>query len=349
MRFLFCIILFRRLLNMTTIKKRILTGDRPTGKLHLGHYVGSLANRIKLQEEYDSYIIIADVQALTTHFEKPEHLSLDTLQITEDYLAAGLDPGKCTIFIQSMIPEIHELCMYFSMFTSVNVLRHNPTVKSEAQQHGFSDMTYGFLGYPVSQAADISIFKAHLVPVGEDQVPHIELTRKIVRRFNDLFRPVLIEPEVLVGDVPRLVGLDGRNKMSKSLNNAVYLSDSPQEINKKVMDAVTDPARIHKTDPGHPEICTVFAYHQVFNRNEAENVEEECRQGKIGCVACKKNLSGCISGLLEPMRERRNIYNKNPQLVKDIIYEGTKKAHRVARETMLEVRDAMGINYFGGK
>ncbi len=334
---------------MTTIKKRILTGDRPTGKLHLGHYVGSLANRIKLQEEYDSYIIIADVQALTTHFEKPEHLSLDTLQITEDYLAAGLDPGKCTIFIQSMIPEIHELCMYFSMFTSVNVLRHNPTVKSEAQQHGFSDMTYGFLGYPVSQAADISIFKAHLVPVGEDQVPHIELTRKIVRRFNDLYRPVLIEPEVLVGDVPRLVGLDGRNKMSKSLNNAVYLSDSPQEINKKVMDAVTDPARIHKTDPGHPEICTVFAYHQVFNRNEAENVEEECRQGKIGCVACKKNLSGCISGLLEPMRERRNIYNKNPQLVKDIIYEGTKKAHRVARETMLEVRDAMGINYFGGK
>lgn len=332
---------------MTGNKKRILTGDRPTGKLHLGHYVGSVANRVKLQHEYDSYIIIADVQALTTNFEQPENLSRDTFQIAEDYLAAGLDPEISTIFVQSMIPEIHELAAYFAMFTSVNVLRHNPTVKSEAQQHGFSDMTYGFLGYPVSQAADISIFKAHLVPVGEDQIPHLELTRKIVRRFNDLYKPVLVEPEVLVGDVPRLVGLDGKAKMSKSLDNAIYLSDTPAEIKKKVMDAVTDPARIHKNDPGHPEICTVFAYHSVFNRSEVPQIESDCRQGCIGCVDCKKRLIGCLNTLLEPMRERRQKYLQNPRLVREILLDGTQRAHGVARETMAEVREAMGINYFG--
>ena len=330
-----------------TSKKRILTGDRPTGKLHLGHYVGSVANRIRLQEEYDSYIIIADVQALTTNFENPENLNRDTLQIAEDYLAAGIDPTISTIFIQSMIPEIHELAGYFSMFTTVNVLRHNPTVKSEAKQHGFSDMTYGFLGYPVSQAADISIFKANLVPVGEDQIPHLELTRKIVRRFNDLYRPVLVEPEVLVGEVPRLVGLDGKTKMSKSLNNAIYLSDNSQEINKKVMEAVTDPARIHKNDPGHPEICTVFEYHKVFNHSEVNQIEEDCRKGAIGCVNCKKKLVGCLDTLLEPMRARRSKYVQNPNLVKDILVEGTRQAHQVAKATMDEVREAMGINYFG--
>ena len=329
------------------MKKRILTGDRPTGKLHLGHYVGSLSNRVKLQEEYESYIIIADVQALTTNFENPENLSRDTFQIAEDYLAAGLDPEISTIFIQSMIPEIHELTMYYSMFTSVNVLRHNPTVKTEAQQHGFSDMTYGFLGYPVSQAADISIFKANLVPVGDDQIPHIELTRKIVRRFNDLYKPVLVEPEALIGEVPRLLGLDGKTKMSKSLNNAIYLSDSAGEVESKVKEAVTDPARIRKTDLGHPEICTVYGYHQVFNRPELKDIENACRNGEIGCVQCKKKLSGCINTLLEPMRERRMKYANQPDLIKEILIEGTKKAQQTARETMLEVREAMGINYFG--
>ncbi|HPT69335.1 MAG TPA: tryptophan--tRNA ligase, partial [Syntrophomonas sp.] len=294
------------------MKKRILTGDRPTGKLHMGHYVGSLANRVKLQNEYESFIIIADVQALTTNFENPENLSRDIFQIAEDYLAAGLDPEISTIFIQSLIPEIHELTMYYSMFTSVNVLRHNPTVKTEAQQHGFSDMTYGFLGYPVSQAADISIFKAHLVPVGDDQIPHIELTRKIVRRFNDLYKPVLVEPEALIGEVPRLMGLDGKAKMSKSLNNAIYLSDSAVEVEAKVKDAVTDPARIRKTDLGHPEICTVYGYHQVFNRTEVADIEKACRNGEIGCVQCKKKLSGCMNQLLEPMRERRVKYENQP-------------------------------------
>ena len=330
---------------MSEGKKRILTGDRPTGSLHLGHYVGSLANRVKLQEEYEGYIIIADVQALTTHWEKDENLKRDVFQITSDYLAAGLNPELSTIFIQSMIPEIHELTMYYSMFTSVNVLRHNPTVKSEAAQHGFKDMTYGFLGYPVSQAADISIFKANLVPVGEDQIPHIELARKIVRRFNDLYKPVLIEPEVLVGDVPRLVGLDGKAKMSKSLNNAIFLADTPEEVWQKIRNAVTDPARIHKTDPGHPEVCTVYEYHRVFNPEEVAEIENDCRQGHIGCVNCKKKLSNKINQLLEPMRERREKYNN--ESIREILMEGTKRAHQTALDTMAEVREAMGINYLG--
>ncbi|HHV15309.1 MAG TPA: tryptophan--tRNA ligase [Gelria sp.] len=328
---------------MSEGKKRILTGDRPTGNLHLGHYVGSLANRVKLQEEYESYIIIADVQALTTHWEKDENLKRDVFQITSDYLAAGINPELSTIFIQSMIPEIHELTMYYSMFTTVNVLRHNPTVKSEAAQHGFKDMTYGFLGYPVSQAADISIFKAHLVPVGEDQIPHIELARRIVRRFNDLYKPVLIEPEALIGDVPRLIGLDGKAKMSKSLNNAIFLSDTPDEIWQKVRNAVTDPARIRKTDPGHPEVCTVYEYQRVFNPEEIEEIENDCRQGHIGCVSCKKKLSEKINQLLEPMRERREKYNN--ESIREILMEGSKKAHQTALDTMAEVRAVMGINY----
>ncbi|MEN6350475.1 MAG: tryptophan--tRNA ligase [Syntrophomonas sp.] len=327
-------------------RKRILTGDRPTGSLHLGHFVGSLANRVKLQEEYESFIIIADVQALTTHWEKDENLARDIYQIAIDYLAAGLNPELSTIFIQSMIPEIHELTMYYSMFTTVNVLRHNPTIKSEAAQHGLSDMTYGFLGYPVSQAADITIFKAHLVPVGEDQIPHIELTRKIVRRFNDLYQPVLVEPQVLVGEVPRLVGLDGKEKMSKSLNNAIFLADDKEQVKEKVWNAVTDTARIRKTDLGHPEVCTVYEYHKIFNPGEVEDIENSCRGGKIGCVECKKKLTEKINNLLEPMRERRQPYLDKPELVKDILVEGTRKAHAVARETMADVREAMKINYF---
>ena len=331
---------------MSENKKRILTGDRPTGNLHLGHYVGSLANRVKLQKEYDSFIIIADVQALTTHWEKDENLAENIYTITLDYLASGIDPEISTIFIQSMIPELCELTMYFSLYTSVNVLRHNPTIKSEAAQHGFKDMTYGFLGYPVSQTADIAIFKAHLVPVGEDQIPHLELARKIVRRFNDLYKPVLIEPDTLVGDVPRLVGLDGKAKMSKSLNNAIFLADSPETLKSKIRSAVTDPARIRKNDPGHPDICTIFQYQKVFNPAEAEEIEVNCRQGSIGCADCKNVLFNQLIELLTPMRERRNKYANNMPLVTEILYEGTKKARTVAQDTMREVREAMRINYF---
>ncbi|MFW5976478.1 MAG: tryptophan--tRNA ligase [Bacillota bacterium] len=325
---------------------RILTGDRPTGKLHLGHYVGSLENRIKLQYEYQTYLIIADVQALTTNFEQPEKLSSDIKQITEDYLAAGIDPEETTIFVQSLIPEIAELTVYYSMLVSVNQLRRNPTIKSEAGQYGYEDMTYGFLGYPVSQAADITFCKANLVPVGEDQLPHIEQTRKIVRKFNQLYEQVFPEPEPLISNVPRLVGLDGKNKMSKSLDNAIYLSDSKDEVSSKINEAVTDPERIRIDDPGHPEVCTVFEYHKIFNKDEVDDIEESCRAGEIGCVACKKKLSKNINEILEPMRERRNQYKKNPDILTDILMEGTKKAKKIASETMGEVREAMRLDYF---
>lgn len=327
-------------------KKRILTGDRPTGKLHLGHYVGSLQNRVKLQNEYDTFIIIADVQALTTNFERPENLKTDIFNITLDYIAAGLDPHISTFFIQSLVPAIHELSVYLGLIVPVNVLRHNPTIKSEAAQHGFKDMPYGFLGYPVSQTADICSFKANLVPVGEDQLPHIELSRKIVRRFNSLYKPVLVEPEALVGDVPRLAGLDGTAKMSKSLNNAIYLSDSPEEVKQKVRNAITDPARIRATDPGHPDICTIYDYHKVFSRNAIPTIREECEAGKIGCVACKNKLTAAINELLDPMRVRRAEVENHPDMVWDILRDGTAKACSVTGQTMEEVREAMCIDYF---
>jgi tryptophanyl-tRNA synthetase len=327
-------------------KKRILTGDRPTGPLHLGHYVGSLANRVKLQHEYETFIIIADIQALSTNFEHPERLAEDIRQVTSDYLAVGLDPKVSTIFIQSRIPEIVELTTYYSMFVTVNSLKHNPTIKTEAKERGYKELMYGFLGYPVSQAADISIFKAHLVPVGQDQVPHIELTRKIVRRFNELYSPVLVEPEALVGECPRLLGLDGSLKMSKSLNNAIYLSDSQETIKQKVRSAITDPARIHPTDLGHPNICTVFRYQKTFNKNFVDELKEACKGGRIGCVECKNRLAEAIESLLEPMRERRNKYEKEPRLIDEILIDGTKTARAVAQETMAEVRKAMHLDYF---
>lgn len=327
-------------------KQRILTGDRPTGRLHLGHYVGSLQNRVELQEEYDTFLIIADVQALTTNFEKPEKLGEDVRQVARDYLAAGIDPEKTTIFVQSMVPEIAELTIFFSMLVTVNQLRHNPTIKSEADQYGYKDMTYGFLGYPVSQAADISFCRANLVPVGEDQIPHIEQTRKIVRKFNNLYGEVFPEPKALISDFPRLMGIDGKSKMSKSLNNAIYLSDSVEEVNKKIMKAKTDPARIHKDDPGHPEVCTVFHYHEAFNKEESEEIASKCRAGTIGCVACKKRMAKKLNLFLDPMRERRKKYLENPQLIEEIIQKGTKRARKEAALTLEKVREVMKIDYF---
>lgn len=327
-------------------KGRILTGDRPTGKLHIGHYFGSLENRVKLQEDYDTFIIVADVQALTTNFDKPERLKEDVRSVTIDYLSAGLDPDKSTIFIQSMIPEIAELTIYYSMFTSVNSLRHNPTIKTEASERGYTDMTYGFLGYPVSQAADISFCRADLVPVGEDQVPHIEMCRKIVRRFNELYDTVLVEPKAMVGTVPRLMGLDGKLKMSKSYGNAIFLSDNAEDVLAKVKSAVTDPSRIRKTDPGHPDICTVFSYHKIFSKDEVNNIEEMCKAGQIGCMDCKKQLAGRINTFLEPFRERRVKYTENPSIVEEILRAGTARAKKEGEETMRRVREAMKIDYF---
>jgi len=327
--------------------KRILTGDRPTGPLHLGHYVGSLRNRVKLQDSYDTFIIVADVQALTTHWEQPELLGANVREVAIDNLAAGLDPEKVSIFVQSMVPQIAELTVLFGLFTTVSRLRHNPTIKTEAKQYGFTDMTYGFLGYPVSQAADILFCRADLVPVGEDQLPHVEVTRFVARRFNELYGEVFPEPEAMVSEVSRLVGLDGNAKMSKSLGNAIYLKDDPEEIRKKVMSAVTDPARIRKTDPGHPEICTIFAYHKAFNAEEVPDIESACRAGEVGCVACKKNLANKLEALLEPIRERRKEFEK-PGVIDEILRQGTRRAVEAGGETMEKVRASMRIDYMKG-
>ena len=329
------------------MKKRILTGDRPTGKLHLGHYVGSLKNRVRLQHEYDTFLIIADVQALTTNWESPDRLAEDVREVTRDYLAVGIEPDVATIFVQSMVPSIAELTIFYSMFVTVNVLRHNPTIKTEAAQKGYTDMTYGFLGYPVSQAADITFCKAHLVPVGKDQVPHLELTRKIARRFNELYGEVLVEPEALVQDL--LVGLDGNSKMSKSLDNAIYLADAPEEVLRKVNTAVTDPARIRKDDLGHPEVCTVFAYQQEFNAEFAEELDGICRAGEIGCVECKKRLAARLNEMLDPIRERRAYYEGHPDVVDEILRTGTERAVQVGAQTLAEVKEAMKIDYFAKK
>jgi tryptophanyl-tRNA synthetase len=299
-----------------------------------------------MQDEYESFIIIADVQALTTNFEEPQKLSERVHQVAEDYLAVGIDPEKSTIFIQSMIPQIAELTIFYSMLVTVNVLRHNPTIKTEAKQYGYNDMTYGFLGYPVSQAADITFCKADVVPVGADQVPHIEFARKIVRRFNELYKPVLVEPKALVGEVGRLVGTDGNAKMSKSLGNCIYLSDSAEEVSKKISMAITDPARMRRSDLGHPDVCTVFAYHKVFNPDFVAELRPACETAGIGCVDCKKRLTVALNALLEPMRERRAKYTANPKLIDEILAAGTEHTREEAAKTMAEVRDAMCMNYF---
>lgn len=325
------------------MEKRILTGDRPTGKLHLGHYVGSLKKRVELQKDYDTLVLIADVQALTTNFEMPEKLQSDIYQVALDYLSVGIDPNISTIVLQSLIPEIAELTIFFSMFVTVNTLRHNPTTKTEIEEKGLKELMYGFLGYPVSQAADITIFKANCVPVGQDQLPHIEQTRKIVRRFNELYKPVLIEPEALLSEVSRLVGLDGKTKMSKSLNNCIYLSDTAQEIHQKVKTAITDPARIKKTDIGHPEICIIFEYQKAFNNPFIVELEQNCKEGKIGCVECKKIVAGKIIELLSPINEKRKEYENKQNLIKEILYDGTSRARKIAQSTMKEVREAMNL------
>lgn len=326
-----------------TDKKRILTGDRTTGKLHLGHFVGSLHNRVRLQKDYDTFIIMADVQALTTHFDKPDLIGNSIYDVAIDNLAVGLEPERITMFLQSQIPAIAELTIFYSMIVTVNALRHNPTIKTEAGQYGYDDLTYGFLGYPVSQAADITFCQADLVPVGEDQMPHIELTRKIVRRFNDLYKPVLTEPEILLSACPRLIGLDGNSKMGKSLHNAIYLSDSAETVQERVMSALTDTNRITLKDKGNPEKCVVSVYHHIFNENDCENICELCRNAGIGCVACKKRLAEILNVLLEPIRERHFFYDQHRNLVKEILISGTERAQKIGADTVEVVKEAMGL------
>ncbi len=332
-------------------KKIMLTGDRPTGRLHIGHYFGSLKNRVKMQDEVDEcYILVADVQALTDNFNNPEKVRKNVREVVIDYLSVGIDPEKVTIYIQSMIPEVAELTVFYSNLVTIARLERNPTVKTEIAQKKelFGEsVTYGFLGYPVSQAADITAFDATIVPVGEDQQPLIEQCREIVRKFNSIYGEVLREPEAYLSETKRIKGLDGNEKMGKSLGNAIYLSDSEEEINKKVMSAVTDPSRIKKDDKGNPDICMVAYYHNLFStKEECENVCAECKAGTRGCVACKKQLAKNIADTLKPMREKRAYYEAHPELVDEILIKGTEKARKKAKEVMAKVKKAMKLDYF---
>lgn len=333
------------------MKKRILTGDRPTGRLHLGHYVGSLYNRAKLQDEYEEYILIADVQALTDNFEQPEKVAANVREVLLDNLAVGVDPEKAVFHLQSQIPETAELTIFFANLVTVARLERNPTVKEEIRQRRFEkSLPLGFFMYPVSQAADICVVRAHLVPVGADQVPHVEQTREIVREFNRIYGEVFPEPAPLVGDVKRLVGTDGNAKMSKSLGNVIYLSDSPEVVREKVKAMFTDPRRIHPTDAGRVTGNPVFIYHQIFNKNQDEvtDLAERYARGKVGDVEVKEKLVVALNEFLEPIRQRRRtLADRGEKYLDEILRAGTKKARVVAAETLSAVKAAMKIDDFG--
>ena len=335
-------------------KEIILTGDRPTGKLHIGHYIGSLKNRVMLQNtgKYDSYIMIADTQALTDNARNPEKIRNSLIEVALDYLAVGLDPEKSTIFVQSQIPALFELTTDYMDLVTLSRLERNPTVKTEIKQKGFGDsLPVGFLTYPVAQAADITAFKATLVPVGDDQEPMLEQTREIVRSFNRTYNvDVLVEPK---GYFPpkgqgRLPGLDGNAKMSKSLGNAIYLSDDAETVKKKVMSMYTDPNHIHVEDPGQVEGNTVFTYLDVFDpdKDTVAQLKEDYQKGGLGDVKIKRYLNKVLEAELAPIRERRQKYAENLDAVYDMLYQGSQKANQVADQTFQEVRDAIGFNYF---
>jgi len=331
------------------MKRRILTGDRPTGRLHLGHYVGSLEARVQLQHEYDTFILIADVQAMTDQFERPEVLAANVREVALDYLAVGLDPEAVTLVVQSMVPEIAELTVFFLNLVTVARLQRNPTVKEETRQKGFgASVPAGFFCYPVSQAADITAFGAHLVPAGDDQLPMIEQTREIVRRFNSLYGEVLVTPEPLLGRFPRLPGTDGQAKMGKSLGNAIYLSDDVETVRRRVMRMYTDPTRLRPTDPGHVEGNPVFVYHDAFNpdRAEVEGLKERYRAGRVGDVEVKKRLAAVLNEFLDPIRAQRRFYEERPAVVEELLRAGTRRGREVARQTMAQVRRAMQLDYF---
>lgn len=330
------------------MKKRILTGDRPTGKLHLGHYVGTLANRLKLQDEYEVFIIIADLHTLTTHPEKSYEIRENVNDIVLDYLAVGLDPNKVTIYLQSSVLETCQLAIILGMLTTVSRLSRVPTLKDVMADLHIENPSYGLLGYPVLQAADILSFRANLVPVGKDQVSHLEVAREIARQFNRLYEQVFPEPEALVGDVPILPGIDGKTKMSKSLGNVINLSDPPEVVEKQVMKMYTDPTRIHGNEPGHIENNPVFIYHDVFNQNKAEVEELKAayKAGKVGDVEVKLKLVKALNTFLQPIRERRAHLAARPDLVKMVLEAGTIKAQHEARKTLALVKKAMKIDFF---
>lgn len=326
-------------------KGTMLSGMRPTGALHLGNYFGALENWVRLQNEYDCFYFIADWHALTTGYEDTSDIKASINSMVIDWLSSGLDPEKCTMFLQSSVKEHAELHLLFSMSTPLSWLYRCPTYKDQLSQLKEKNITtYGFLGYPCLQAADILMYKANAVPVGEDQVPHVELTREMARRFNYLFGEVFPEPEAKLTKAKVLPGTDGR-KMSKSYGNTIALSDDPETVRKKVMTMVTDPARIKKDDPGHPEVCTVFAFHKVFNEEGVAETEELCRGGCIGCVQCKKNLASKMAETLTPIYDKRQGLLEKPDYIREVIESGNERARKIAEKTMSDVRKAMKIDW----
>ncbi len=322
--------------------KRILSGMQPSGKLHLGNYLGALENWVKLQDSYECFYMVADWHALTSNYADTSYIKENTIEMVIDWLSSGLTPEKSVIFIQSQIVEHSELHLLFSMITPLGWLQRCPTYKQKQNELKEKDLsTYGFLGYPVLQAADILIYKASYVPVGEDQIPHLELTREIARRFNSFYGKVFPEPQALLTKVPKVIGTDGK-KMSKSYNNCIYLSDSPKDIEKKINLMITDPQRIHPYDKGHPEVCSVFSFHKIFNGN-VKDIQNHCKQGKIGCKECKKRLSNVLVEKFSMFREQRNKWENRRNEVFDILQQGKKKAQQIAQKTMHEVREKVKI------
>jgi tryptophanyl-tRNA synthetase len=333
-------------------RKRVLTGDRPTGRLHLGHWVGSIRNRVRLQNEMDCYFIIADLHTLTTRPER-EHVAQVPAMIHDmvlDYLALGIDPERSHIFVQSAIPETAELNLYLSMLVTLPRLERLPTIKDMAQAADLDVMPFGLVGYPVLQAADILLPRAHVVPVGRDNLSHIEITREIARRFNHLYGEVFPEPEPLVAEVEVLPGIDGKQKMSKSLGNAILLSDDEAAVNRQVMKMYTDPNRVRADIPGRVEGNPVFTYHDLFNpdRDEVDDLKTRYREGRVGDVEVKRKLAAALNAFLEPVRERRAELAARQGLVDDILATGNRQVRHVARQTMEQVRDAMGLTYYRG-
>lgn len=328
-------------------KKRILTGDTPTGRLHLGHYVGTLENRVRLQDEYETYIVLADLHALTTLSETPKAIAEHTRQVTIDNLSVGLDPDKVNIFVESRVPEIYELAAIFSMYVSHNRALRNPTIKDEIKMKGLGDrFSLGFVNYPIFQAADILCVKGELVPVGQDQEAHLEQTREIARDINQLAgREIFPEPKALLGRVGKLMGTDGNPKMGKSLGNVIYLSDSKEEVEQRVMEMYTDPKRIHPTDPGNVEGNPVFVYHDAFNgdKEEVEDLKKRYKEGKVGDIEVKERLARALNQFLDPIRERRAKYESRPDLVAEILKQGSEKVREETIKTLQEVKGAMGL------
>jgi tryptophanyl-tRNA synthetase len=327
-------------------RKRILTGIRPTGPLHLGHYAGALENWLRLQAGYDCHFLIADYQ-VSDHADDVARVREAVWEVALDWLAVGLDPAHSAFVIESLIPEHAELTLWLSWFLPLGMLQRNPTLKAEMEAFGRRSVPVAFFTYPVMQVANILLPRAHLVPVGEDQLPHLELTREVARRFNRQFREIFPEPEGLVGRVPRLVGIDGQAKMSKSLDNAIYLKDPPAVVTEKVRSMYTDPTRVRATDPGHVEGNPVFLYHDAFNRDRAEvdDLKDRYRRGAVGDVEVKQRLATALNTFLDPIRERRAHFAANMGLVRDALADGTSRARQAAQATMALVRDALDLGY----